>query len=100
MNIDEYIDLILRDDDLIVTTYAGSIAYLIKETKIVTGDFVNAVLSFQAPYMDQIGESKVWYRWTFFNNETKCSTPGMQSTCLAESPIDGDVQPFLYTTYF
>ena len=46
LNIDEYIDLVLIDEDLIVTTYTGSIAYIIKESQVSTSEFVNVLLSF------------------------------------------------------
>lgn len=52
LNINEYIDLILLDEDLTVTSYAGAFGYIIKEAVIVTGDEVNVQLDFSAPYMD------------------------------------------------
>ena len=72
LNIDEYIDLVLLDDELTVTTYSGSIGYLVKESRITTGDFVNVFLSYRVPHLDTIGQSKVWNRWVFYNNETVC----------------------------
>lgn len=46
LNVDEYIDLVLLDEDLTVTSYTGAFGYIIGESKTVTGDIVNVVLNF------------------------------------------------------
>ena len=73
LNLDEYTDLILLDEDLTATTYSGSLGYILTESRVVVGDYVGVTLKFSAPNLDPIGESKVWFRWIFFNDEDTCS---------------------------
>lgn len=56
--------------------------------------------------MDPIGRSQVWYRWVFYNDDARCNqevTPNsadLTNTCLDKSPIDGELVPNTYSTYF
>ena len=49
--------------------------------------------------LDPIGESKIWFKWIFYNDEESCADiPG---TCLRDGlPIDGPDQPQTYTTFY
>lgn len=55
LSYEEYIDLVLLDENNDVTSYSGSLDYQVTQSRVVTGDFVGVRLSFSAPNLDLIG---------------------------------------------
>ena len=44
------------------------------------GEIVDVSLRVETPSLDLIGESEVWYKWTFYNDDDTCRE--VPSSCL------------------
>ena len=67
---------------------------------VAEAETIELDLRFHTLALDPVGESKVWYKWGFFNDEEFCVqiTAG---TCLSDRPpVDGNREPSSYTTFF
>ena len=63
------------------------------------GDAIRVDVRMIISELDPIGESMVWYRWIFYNDEERCAQ--VEGTCLKDGlPIDGNIQPETYTTFY
>jgi hypothetical protein len=56
-------------------------------------------LKISAPYLDPVGTNQLWYKWTFFNDDLTCDDTRFENYCFNTAPIDGQKEPFIYSTY-
>ena len=58
-------------------------------------DHVYVQLNFEAKYLDTIGETRMWYDWTFYNDQVKNKGAALQAGKLYGYP-----KPYRYTSYY
>lgn len=74
--------------------------YEVLESEVVAEtEFIDVKFRFHTLKLDPVGESKVWFRWVFFNDDVSCWN--WEGTCLTDKPpTDGQIEPYHYSTYF
>ena len=56
-------------------------------------------LFFSVPFIEPIGEHRVWVRWAFYDPYYGPGSCNEATTCLGKQTIDGQDDPFFWTNY-
>ena len=56
-------------------------------------------LKVSAPYLDNVGDNLLWFKWSFYNDDLACDTTRFENYCFSTAPIDGQKSGYFYSTY-